>query len=204
MTYQSGESTAGYLRDMTICQIAVRIGRLKTTVMRAYSGQGLMQRSGCYRQKARQAMSNVELKPCPFCLDVDYPTRSAPTLVRNIEGDSWIDCMNNECHFMPETSVFTTDEEAIKVWNTRPREKELQAEIERLEAENICLRSDLTKFLACEATVVDLEAQLEEAKNLLGMDNYLSDEPKLFEVTTATNTKPNWCNACNRPIGDAQ
>ena len=66
-------------------------------------------------------MSN--LKPCPFC-------GSKATLRGGNGGASWIICDNDTCRATQGIGV--TDFDAIKLWNTRPAEDALKAEVERL------------------------------------------------------------------------
>lgn len=59
-------------------------------------------------------MSEIKLKPCPFCgSDRNY------TLERNHFGEKFVSISCTECHISQTGSEFKTKEEAIQHWNTR-------------------------------------------------------------------------------------
>ena len=66
-------------------------------------------------------MSN--LKPCPFCGD-NAELRGGKGVA------SWIICNNTKCRATQGLEL--TGENAVKMWNTRPAEDDLKAEVERL------------------------------------------------------------------------
>lgn len=81
-------------------------------------------------------MSENSLKPCPLCgvIDAFVYTETIPL----VGGDSYdvgvVDCVSGEC---PMIIRAPTEEEAIKKWNTRPREDALQADVELLRKEMV-------------------------------------------------------------------
>lgn len=73
----------------------------------------------------RELMIREDLKPCPFC-------DGAAQLIHE-DIWHWVQCSNPECYTMPWKDLGVSG--AVEVWNTRPIEDELRAEIERLKAE---------------------------------------------------------------------
>ena len=71
-------------------------------------------------------MSN-ELKPCPFCGGKDLEKE----VIDGIEGMIYRVSCPHCANTMPMT-VDTSMEEAIRIWNTRPAEDALKAELEDL------------------------------------------------------------------------
>ena len=69
-----------------------------------------------------------DLKPCPFCGDAEDLT------ITRINDSTLYWCFECEsCDY--NRYIFGNKEEAIKIWNTRPAEDALTAEIERLKAD---------------------------------------------------------------------
>ena len=79
----------------------------------------------------------AELEPCPFC----NGTHSI-NVINFFTGDSYRKC--DICG--AEAPEAKTPEEAAKVWNTRPAEDALKAEVERLKADNERLKKALKKI----------------------------------------------------------
>ena len=66
---------------------------------------------------------NEDLKPCPFCL-------SKAILRNNPRGDMyWIDCGHNPTHCQTASDK---REQVVELWNTRPAEDALRAELEQM------------------------------------------------------------------------
>ena len=59
-----------------------------------------------------------KLKPCPFC--------GADAELKLVDGLYWVQCGGMECRVTSCTDGINDDEEAIKWWNTRPTEPEVE------------------------------------------------------------------------------
>lgn len=71
-----------------------------------------------------------ELKPCPFC------GGDASLIVKEFFGFPEEDVYTVACNDCNSRSCYSDDrKETVKVWNTRPAEDALKAEVERLKAE---------------------------------------------------------------------
>jgi Lar family restriction alleviation protein len=70
-----------------------------------------------------------ELKPCPFC------GGDASLIVKTFFGLPEEDVYTVACNDCKSQSCYSDDhKETIKIWNTRPAEDALKAEVERLKA----------------------------------------------------------------------
>lgn len=100
----------------------------------------------------------VVLKKCPFCgweVDVKEQTRFCNDKMYYVE------CRNNLCATMPSTEFCSSEEEAIKSWNTRTP---LERVVERLEKE----KSNLTTWAEDEAYKLAINKAIEIIKEEVG------------------------------------
>lgn len=85
-------------------------------------------------------MSEIELKPCPWCGQIPKLTE--------YEGAQMPFCANDHCPMVGDDTDPSTNEEAAAIWNTRPIEDALRAELEAARAEDEKDYADMRKFQA--------------------------------------------------------
>lgn len=71
-------------------------------------------------------MSEMELKPCPFCRS------DADMAHSNDRNYFYAFCGNDDCEIQPEGGLADTDILAASAWNTRPVEDALVRALERI------------------------------------------------------------------------
>lgn len=68
-------------------------------------------------------ITDEEFKPCPFCgSEAEFNSYMFPVNPNLV----YVLCSNENCIFLKEDTPFSSKEEAIKAWNTRAYEAEMQ------------------------------------------------------------------------------
>ena len=108
-----------------------------------------------------------ELKPCPFCggTEIRGPEYAAP--------DHWIECERCEI-------IITSRERksAIKLWNRRPIEDALRAELECMKEQETLIAVEATKLRALCRDMYEMLSETYTGRKLLANAH---DGPELFD-----------------------